>query len=327
MQNPGSHSSGIVVEKADRIGQIGDRVGAAFAAEAKRVRDDRRVVQLVLVVAGGALAGAAQFVTKDAGGLDWPLIGLVGVGLMAFGGFQGILRERSSAEALNEARAAVDEARTMQTEHHLVQQYADEADDKLRRMAHLHLAHLSMREAVERCFSLPAKDEAKAAATVLDVSAASIRSAIDFQMDEIWTVTVYQAQGATGTTQLVPIAADRFDDREAEKTRSWPIGVGHTGSTYAKADETVVPDLGAAELGTLDRLPTGIRHDTDSQRYRSIAAIPVRVSDDPLPWGVVVATSDRPSRFTLQHDEKGSLSAEAARALAGMVALAVASQR
>lgn len=311
------------------LNDLADRVGRSFSAEARRLHDERLALKIFLIVGGAAAAGAAQFIDPPtAGQFDWAkFLGFGGVIAATLGGFWGVFREKSTAAALDEARQAIDEARNAQASDFKTKSYIAELNDKLRRMAHLHTAHLSMREAVEQCMALSAKDEAGAADIVLQSAALPIRSAIDFQMDEAWTVSVYQAQTGTNGVELVCVAADRFDTRGAKMTRSWPLGVGHTGATFAKADETVVPDLAALELGTLDRLPASISHPTDSQRYRSIAAIPVRVAGEVTPWGVVVTTSDRPHRFTLQHDEKGSLSAEVARTLAGMVALAVATQR
>lgn len=308
---------------------LADRVGTRFSAEAKRLRNEGLALKLFLIIGGGAAAGIAQFIDPpSAGQADWAkLLGFGGVGAATLGGFWGTFREKSTAEALDEARLAIDEARHAQASDFKIKTYVGELNDKLRRMAHLHTAHLSMREAVEQCMAASTKDEAAAADIVLQSAALPIRSAIDFQMDESWTVSVYQARASATGIELVCVAADRFDTRAANLTRTWPLGVGHTGATFAKADETVVPDLAALELGTLDRLPASISHGTDSQRYRSIAAIPVRVAGDKTPWGVVVTTSDRPHRFTLQHDEKGSLSAEVARTLAGMIALAVATQR
>lgn len=313
-----------------RLEAIADRIGSFFTAEARHLRNERLGLKLVLIVGGGVAAGAAQFIDPPtAGSVDWSKIfGFGGVALLGIGGFWGAFREKTTAEALDEARKAVDEARQAQAAEFETRIYMSDLGDKLRRMSHLHTANLSMREAVEQCVNLSSKNEADAARLVLQAGALSVRAAIDFQMDEAWTVSVYQAQvQPSGATELVCIASDRFDAQPAAQTRQWPVGVGHTGSTFAKADETVVPDLSALELGTLDRLPAAISHDTDGQRYRSIAAIPVQVIGDATPWGVVVATSDRASRFTLHHDEKGSLSAEVARALAGMVGLAVATQR
>lgn len=314
----------------ERLSAIAGRVGLLFKREAGWLRVETLTTKLILIVAGGAAAGAAQFIDDPAPGApDWAkILGFGGVGAMFLGGVLGTIRERTNAEALEEARQAIDEARHAQGEHFQITQYVAEMEDKLRRMSHLHTAHLSMREAVEQCFSLTPKDEAKAAEIVLRAATTVIRPAIDFQMDEAWTLSIYQARpDPAGKVELACIAADRFDRRSASATRVWPVGVGHTGSTYAKGDETVVPDLAALQLGTLDRLPLKYSHPTDSLRYRSIAAIPVRVLQDADPWGVVVATSDRPSRFALEHDEKGSLSAEVVRAVAGIVGLAVATQR
>jgi hypothetical protein len=62
----------------------------------------------------------------------------------------------------------------------------------------------------------------------------------------------------------------------------------------------------------------------DRARYRSLAAIPVISGTDPAvrPWGVVVATSDRPNHFHADH-MTGIRTIEGARALAGMVGVVI----
>lgn len=312
--------------KANSLKDLADRIGFLFKNEAKDLRGESRIVKIILLVGGGVAAGVAQFIESSHSWPEW--MGIGGVIAMAVGGFIGTLREQTTIEALEEARQALEVARTAETSYLYVQNYIGDLEDKLRRMAHLHTAQFSMREAVEQCINLPKKDEAGATEKVLASAKTLLRAAMDFQMDEQWTVSVYHAQqGNDGKVELACVAADRFDQRSADQTRRWPIGVGHTGSTYAKGDETVVPDLAALQLGTLDRLPNLYSHETDSQRYRSIAAVPINVLNDPTPWGVVVATSDRPNKFTLDHDQKGSLNAEVVRAFAGVMALAVATQR
>ena len=306
---------------------IADNVGAHFSSEASRLGQESLAVKVLLIVGGGLAAGVAQFLEKTTN-FNPAWLGIGGVLCMGLGGLYSTFREKSNPEVLENARQALEAARELSAERLVVKQVEDDLRDKARRMSHLHLAQSSMREAAEHCFSISPSDEARAAVAVLAAADTSIRAAIDFQMDEEWTVSIYRAEASDkGELQLRCVAADRFDQRGASETRVWPLGVGHTGATFANGEETVVPDLSAMELGTLDRLPPDKRHATDGGRYKSIAAVPVRVARDARPWGVVVATSDRASRFTLDHDEKGSLSAEVVRALAGMVALAVASQR
>ena len=311
---------------SDSVQEIADRVGSLYSEEAKALVWDSRLVKIILIVGGGLAVGIAQFTETVH---HWPKwVGVCGALAMAIGGFIGVLREKTSIQALEEARSALEAARSYEVEGVYVQNYISDIEDKLKRMSHLHTAQFTMRETVEQCLMLNQKNEAVATQMVLTSAAPLLRAALNFQMDEEWTLSVYQARpDMSGKETLFCVAADRFDKREANLTRSWPIGVGHTGSTFAKADETVVPDLSALQLGTLDKLPSSISHESDAQRYRSIAAVPINVLNDAAPWGVVVATSSKPNKFTLDHDQKGSLNAEVVRAFAGIMALSVATQR
>lgn len=82
----------------------------------------------------------------------------------------------------------------------------------------------------------------------------------------------------------------------------------------------MVPNMHHAGLGTVFNIAAGAR-DYDSDRYRSIAAVPIRVGGREKPWGVIVATNDRFGHFGLG-DAIGPQNEEAVRLLAGMVALA-----
>jgi len=66
------------------------------------------------------------------------------------------------------------------------------------------------------------------------------------------------------------------------------------------------------------------RGDYDPVRYRSIGAVPIRLAASDPPWGVVVATSSRPGHFAGKNKLGGVQPEEDIRALAGMVALAIA---
>lgn len=317
---------GVVVSN---LKTLADEIGRLFQLEARRLSQEGTILKIVLIVGGGTFAGVAQFMSSpEKGGVPWnQILGIGGVMAMALGGLYSTFRERQTPGALDEARKALEVAREFQARE-LDQKLAlEELEDKQRRLSHIYQAMQIMREAIEQTLLLPPTSERQVADTVLDLASTSIRSAIDFQMDETWTVSIYEAVQGSGGIELECIAADRFDRRAANITRRWAIGVGHTGAAYARGSEIVVPDLADAALGTLDQLPAGYSHPTDQGRYRSIAAVPIRLGPNGPPWGVVVASSDRPRRFTLNLDEPGSLGAETTRAVAGMIGLAVEAYR
>jgi hypothetical protein len=131
-------------------------------------------------------------------------------------------------------------------------------------------------------------------------------------------------QPAFGRRASAP-AVSRSIDCEIDAARVWPEGVGAGGVALSRGQEVLVPDLQAPELGTLHQIGD-LRREHDAMRYRSIAAVPILVAREKLPWGVVVATSDRAGHFGIDQGT-GVRTAEASRALAGMVALGVAMRR
>lgn len=311
-----------------RIDALAREIGRLFEQSSRDQAVARRIVTVLLIGGGAALAGAAQFMTPlDAGESGLPrLLGYLGVGAAFTGAVWVALVDDDKSEVLEAARQAISAAQEVELTSIHREIATANLQDGQRRLTHLYQAMQFMREGVEQATAISPPDAITAVSRVLDLGASSIRSAIDFSMDEAWTISVYVAEDGMDGRVLRCVASTRFDQR-AGGTRTWPIGVGHTGAAYARESEVVVPDLSDPALGTLDQVPPPLAHDTDVDRYRSIAAVPIRAALDGRSWGVVVATSDRAHRFTLDRDEPGSLSAEAVRGLAGMLALAVASQR
>jgi GAF domain-containing protein len=90
---------------------------------------------------------------------------------------------------------------------------------------------------------------------------------------------------------------------------------------YSKANEIIIPDMFAPELGNAFELGDKARP-YDRERYRSMAAIPIVVGGGTAPWGAAIATSSRPGHFHDEHVD-GVATAEPIRAIAAMTALAV----
>lgn len=112
-----------------------------------------------------------------------------------------------------------------------------------------------------------------------------------------------------------------------EDARAWPEGVGAAGQAFSTGKEIIVPDMTSNDLGTVYELDPGMQRDYDGDRYKSLAAVPVKVDGDgSAPWGVVIGTNDVSHHF--QVDRSPSVRpVETVRALAGMVALGIAASR
>ena len=312
-----------------KVDDLRDKLGDLFRRESRAHKFARRFVSVGLIAGGAAAAGWAQFITPlGKGESNFPhILGYMGVIAAFVGAAWVFMVDEDKSEALETARKALDDVRDHEfrdLNHSLL---IDELQNKQKRLSYLYQALQNMREGIEQAHQISPPSETDAVARVLEIGVSVIRSAIAFSMDEAWTISAYRADPGPEGAVLTCIAASRFDGRDAAKTRSWPVGVGHTGAAYARSAEIVVADLADPALGTLDQLPVPWAHGTDTERYRSIAAVPIRALNDGKPWGVVVASSDKPDRFTLDRDAPGSISAEVVRGLAGMLALAVTSQR
>lgn len=278
----------------------------------------------IIMVAASFAAGAAQFRLTPTGDIPlWNVIGLFGVGALALFSVCLLFMDDNAPKELNIARRAVEQARNL---FQLLNDDYEEAaatEANLRRATELYNAMTSMREVIEQSAGAPLDDVALI--NLLTTAAGrALMVASDFKLAEHWTLLVYRAEaGEDGSSrQLRCVGGKRSIECELVDARVWPEGVGAGGIALSRGQEVLVPDLAAPELGTLHQIGS-LQRSHDDGRFRSIAAVPILVGRELKPWGVVVATSDRAGHFGVEVGP-GVRTAEASRALAGMVALAVA---
>ncbi len=135
------------------------------------------------------------------------------------------------------------------------------------------------------------------AATLLRRSITSIRSAVDYQAADVFTVSIFRREG----NQMVRIAAEWTDPELAGSGgRNWRKGQGFTGAAWHKAEanpngEVILADT--AHDYILSEYPVPDRDPRRERLYRSVASIPILIRHNNEVWGVVTATSDRPGVF------------------------------
>jgi hypothetical protein len=201
----------------------------------------------------------------------------------------------------------------------------DRQETALSRAIHLYSAMKDMIGVQEESILLNTSAD-DAIEKLIDVADRSLRLAADFKMAEHWTLSICKTEpSSNGRRQLRCIATRRSMKCDLSDARVWPEGIGAAGIALSKAEEVVVPDLADPALGTLHKIPGDLTRNHDDGRYRSIIADPILIGPETEPWGVVIATSDRPNHFSAKGDP-GIQAAEAIRCLTRQIELAIASR-
>jgi hypothetical protein len=301
--------------------RLSEKVSRLFEARAKRFKRASLFVKIVLVGIASAVVSAMQFLQiPEEGVLSAPqAIGLVASAIVLIGVLFVLITEEDSSEELATARTAVEEVRTANDLYEAITVYEDVNERALQ----LYQSMIAMRRIIEIAV-VAGRSVAETVTSLMEVTERSLPIALGLQQSDQWTICVYKAEPnpETGRDELQCIAHNRAIRCGIGEARSWPEGVGVSGIAYVNNSEVIVPNMHSSGLGSVFNLGDRAKG-YDQDRYRSLAAVPVQVDDRDKPWGVVIATNDRYDHFTLD-DEEGPTTTEPVRALAGMVALAVA---
>lgn len=303
----------------DRLRDVSRHLNSLQNAKSARERRVLAIVLFMLTVCAASVSGVAQFLALQDGDSigPWNVAGIVAAALIFLGGIVALVSQWNKDDELAAAQRAAS----------LSMLYDDVARDfpyffrQLDRASELFRAMQLMRTLVQLLHELNVKDEDERVRLLMEVVDPTLLLAFDFEFGEHWTLAVYKAEPDPACCELLRCVATKRAIKQGRRApRKWPTGVGFAGIVHARGSELVLADLADKALGNFDELPSNLVRDSDRQHYRSVAAVPILVRG--TGWGVAVATSDRPGRFDMD-DDGGVRSAEAVRALAGMVALAV----
>lgn len=302
--------------------------GLAWVGTARRFQ---RWINIVGVIGGGTLAVIG-------GGMEGPMVPVTGEGVLTVKGativLGGMLVAVASLILLHlqdEGPALLASASELERE---AQKFLDERDalkrdvqdclERDERRLALIDANRTMREALEQ-FLLDA--DAKVPETVegmLDAAGRFINRSIGFEQGEAWVISVFQVQG----DQLVRVAsrrANRLDEKP--DGRSWKQNEGFVGVAWAQKRDVIIHDGTLQDIVADYPVPHEKARDYDAVRYRSLAAIPVRLGDPAEIWGVIAASTDRADRFRRDPDNRQVQSVDTVRLIARMTALMAAAFR
>jgi hypothetical protein len=115
---------------------------------------------------------------------------------------------------------------------------------------------------------------------------------------ELWNFSVYMYNAHNDL--LEPVWRDRHPDHPSGtgNGRVWKPGVGHIGLAFSQQDARITADARVPGSAELLRLPSGYGRAYDEATYVSFVSQPIPRSPELQPWGVIVATSNVPGRFT-----------------------------
>jgi hypothetical protein len=306
--------------------EIAERVGIRFKQRSKTQLRASLFVKLALITIGAAAAAIAEAIELARTNHEvssWTIAGIAASGLVALGGVFVYLTEQDVSETLEDARAALEAARGFEQEKKDFEMNMAWLSNEVTRGLELYNSIDVMRGAIEQSLDLPDPSVASIIDTGLLAARNSLLVAFGFDIKDTWTICIYEAcrDAESGKMVLKCIAHDRTVRCSIAEARVWPEGIGVAGIAYSTASEKIIPDMSDPALGTAFQLKTNVR-DYDLQRYRSIIAVPIMVGSNKIPWGVAVATSDRPHHFYIEPAD-GVPTSEPIRAIAAMAALAV----
>jgi hypothetical protein len=307
-----------VPEALDRVSEI---VSELFEKRARRFKLASRIVKVLLVAFASAVVSAMQFaqVQKGQSLSTTQIIGLVASVVVLVGALFVLMTEEDASEELSAARKATEEARAANEAMEFFAAYEDTLDRTLA----LYQSISEMRRIIERAV-VEKQALIPTLTAMMEVTERSLPIALGFKQSNQWTVCVYRAQHnvASGRDELRCVAHSRAIRCGLGEARSWPEGVGASGIAYSHRREIIIPNMGAPGLAAVFDLGEYAKS-YDQDRYRSLAAIPVRVDNQEKPWGIVIATNDQYDHFTSDEESGPAETTEPVKALAGMVALAV----
>lgn len=303
---------------ASKPQNVSERISALFEKRAKRFKIASLLVRIAFVAIATAVATAAQLLQATENEFTkTQVIGLAATFIALGGSLFVIFTEEDASEELSVARRVSEDLRDAIEGLHSLPDF----QEGMERYNALYRSAIVMRSALET--GVIARDSIrKIIENLTNLTDRILPVALGFAQSDRWTICVYRAEESdSGRDRLTCISHNRAIKCDISKARNWEEGVGVVGIAYANRQEIVVPNMHLAGLGTVFNIAAGAR-DYDSDRYRSIAAVPIWVDGRAKPWGVVVATNDRFDHFGLDVDA-GPPHVEGARLLSSMAALAV----
>lgn len=308
-----------------KLDKIAGKLGQAVMRTAGRARQASLFVKVGLIAIGSAVIAIATFLDFPSTGPTGPqILGILAALIVAVGATFVMITEEDAPKNLALAQEAVEAAREAEARFEIV----GELSGSINRLISLYQAQSVMRGVIERLASAGTASEDGVVKAMLKACERLLPITMEFAQADVWTIGIYKAVASPdeGKVDLKCVAHKRAIECSLEEARVWREGTGIAGVAYSNAREVIIPDLHAEGMKAVFGTNANKRREYDTDRYRSMVAVPIEVHGLDKPWGVVAATTDKPGHFSAR-ERPGVKPDEGARALASMVALAVAVMR
>lgn len=249
----------------------------------------------------------------------------LGVLLVFVGGALLFMIQDEAPEVLARAAKLEGEAQKFLDDRDALLQRLEELASLDRRRLALIDANKIMRETLEQSLLLAQSNVEGTAQLMLDATLRFITTSIGFEPDEQWAISIFRVEG----DELRRIAARRAD-RLAEQNapRAWRRNEGFVGRAWSTEHPVIVADGTQPEALAQFHVPALKQRTYDAERYRSMAAIPVKLGADPVEvWGIVAASTDHAGRFRHDPLNRQVQAVDTVRLIARMAALMEAAFR
>lgn len=264
----------------------------------------RRWLQIGLVLAGTALVSASGIGigVLPAWKFAFGAIGLIGVAMTVLGGiFLGavdVSKPDLMADLLQDERAAKMAAAESADHVRRLKQDMLALGEELTFQTDLRSLGDAMLETVEQALAAerPLSQGRRNAtiAKLVDFLKAKRMSLLGFE-DEYWTLSIYLMENDASLLKCL-VARRPNEDDERLVHREWAPGEGHIGKAFQDRKELVTSDAQDLSQAQFLQAPPEKRRPYDTERFRSIASVPI-VTGKTEAVGGVTATSDRVGRF------------------------------
>ena len=305
------------------IEEIRKNLNRARTTHANIVARTSKIAKGVLVIGGAAVAGLCQFITWSPH--DSPtaaeVIGMAATFIVAIGGVYVLFTEQEAVTAIEVASNALEEVALHAAERAELSEYLASFD----RASETYRMCLTLRDAIEESTVVsPTVDDL--VKRIFELASRLVWIAAGFESSDPYTIGIYKAVPTVEPHRhdLKCLVQSRAIPCLVEDARVWPEGIGITGIAYSNAREVIVPDLREEGMAAIFG-PKNLTKRYDRERYVSMAAVPIMVTGQAKPWGVLNATSDREDHFSALRDP-GFKSDEPLRALAAFIGLAISVQ-
>lgn len=312
------------------LGVRRDRLVQTGVTWVRKARRFQSWINIVCVLGGGALGavgGAMDGSLLPSAGAGLTIKGIcvcLSVVLVFIGGILAFLIGDEAPELLKQAIDLEAEAQTFLDDRDRLLARLDALAALDRKRLALIEANKVMRETLEQALLIPAADVRGTVQLMLDASLRFLTTSIGFDADEQWAISVFMVEGEP-TPELTRVAACRADRLDEQNNpRCWLRNEGFVGAAWATEQAVIVSDGTLPDALDQFRVPGPKQREYDGERYRSMAAIPVRLGDPATIWGVVAVSTNAQGRFRRDPGNKQVQAVDTVRLIARMSGLAAA---